>query len=126
MEDGQAVLKVHFAGLEKESKKSSPDFDLIARKLERTFAYRLTRVYNPLLDVAYVLSEFPALRRRNCFTREAMLCGISQPTERWEQLHRAIPELSKHCKRICNQFQLFERKYMECLNSTFAEEDRKC
>ena len=61
-----AALMGHLAELEKESHKSTPDLSLIERKLERTFLYRRSRVYDLELTVTDVLSEFPALRLRSC------------------------------------------------------------
>ena len=62
----EVVMKVHLAELERESRKSCPDLNFLTQKLERTFAYRRSRVYNPELTVADVLYEFPALRWINC------------------------------------------------------------
>ena len=64
--ESTAAVEADVLELKRECHKSSPDLSLLCQMLDRTFAYRRSRIYNPELSVADVLSEYPALRLRSC------------------------------------------------------------
>jgi len=55
----------HIDALKAEFRKGSPDLAMIARKMERTFAFRWKKINDPNLSVEDILSDFPSLRERN-------------------------------------------------------------
>lgn len=59
------TIKQHIKALKAESLKVVHDGALTECKLERTFNYRKTLVYNPATSISDVLEEFPVLRQQN-------------------------------------------------------------
>ncbi|XP_064084245.1 uncharacterized protein LOC135199987 isoform X2 [Macrobrachium nipponense] len=56
--------------------RGSPDLAMIARKMERTCAFRWKKINDPNLSVEDILLDFPALRKRNFISAHGLLCSF--------------------------------------------------
>ena len=73
-EDDEVTTRAHIDALNAELRKGSPDLAVIAVKMDRTSVYRWKRINDQRLSVADIISEFPALRRRNFVSFQNLCC----------------------------------------------------
>lgn len=124
-EDDEVTTRAHIDALNAELRKGSPDLAVIAVKMDRTFVYRWKRINDQRLSVADIISEFPALRRRNFLAGEAERHGILKPLENsYLQLHTSLLELMKYTKSRCKGYKEYFSKYQEDLDSSLNEDKR--
>ncbi|XP_045105080.1 uncharacterized protein LOC123500425 [Portunus trituberculatus] len=91
-------------------RKSSPDFQLCQRKMERTYLVQTTEEIQP---GGFGLSI------------EAKNEDIGTPDEMWDKLHTSLIHLMKFTKQRCKNFNKFYSRCMENLNNTLNGEERK-
>ncbi|XP_066978962.1 uncharacterized protein [Macrobrachium rosenbergii] len=77
--DDEVTTLIHIDILKAKYKKGSPDLAMIARKMERTFAFRWKKINDPNLSVEDILLDFPVVRERNFLAGEAERHGIFKP-----------------------------------------------
>lgn len=124
-EEDEATTLRHIDALNAELRKGSPDLSLIARKLERTFSYRWKRINAPHLSVADIISEFPALSRRNFLAGEAERHGIFKPLESsYVELHSSLLTLMKYTKSRCKGYKEYFSKYQEDVDSCLNDDKK--
>ena len=56
---------------------------------------------------------------------EAKIENVGIPDEMWDKLHESLIHLMKFSKERCKNFHKFYSRYMENLDSTLKEEERK-
>lgn len=77
-----------------ELKKGSPDFAVIARKMDRTFTYRWKKINDPKMSVEDILVDFPVLQERNFVSGIVISFSLGGGGRAWG-----------HCERlICYEF----------------------
>ncbi|XP_064110321.1 uncharacterized protein LOC135218105 [Macrobrachium nipponense] len=123
--DDEVTTLSHIDILKAECQKESPDLAMIARKMERTFAFRWKKINNPNLSVEDILLDFPALRERNFLAGEAERHGIFKPLwNTYLKLQTSLVELMKYAKLRSKNYKRHYSEYQEGMDSTLDEDQR--